>query len=188
MAKRENKIIVNNHENLHDYGLDSKSRTINLIGDIDEEQYHNFSCNITALENENTTPIKVFLKTGGGEIDSGIAIIERIKLSPCEVHIYAQGYVASIGIFILASGDKRIGTNLTLYMHHESSYEIDNNHKNNKAYVKQQEIEDIKLSKWLSKQTKKDFKFWKELGVSIDYYFDSEQAFEYGLIDEIIEI
>lgn len=188
MAKNKNIINSNNNENLHDFGYDITSRTIYLIGDIDKDSYHTFVCNMTALENQNHNPIKIILKTDGGEIDSGIGIIERIKLSPCEINITAQGYVASIGIFILASGDKRNATSLTNFMHHESSYTMDDKHKTNKAYVKHMENEDIKLCKWLSKQTKKDFKFWKDLGVSIDHYFTSEHAYEYGLIDEIIEI
>jgi ATP-dependent Clp protease protease subunit len=177
-----------NNDLLHEVGLDIKSRTIKLVGDIDEDAFYNFSCNMTMLENISNEPINLNLSTGGGEIDYGIAIVERIKTSKCEVHIQAFGFVGSIGIFILASGDKRSATTLTNFLHHEDSYETDKQHKANKAYVKYMENADNIRCRWLAKQTKRDFKFWKDLGVSIDHYFFSEEALTYGLIDEIIEI
>lgn len=189
MAKKNPKIDDTfEHDKLYDFGVDVKSRTIKLIGDIDEDSFYILSCNLTTLENESNQPIKIILKTDGGCIDSGMAIIERIKSSICEIHIHAMGFIASMGILILASGDKRTCSSMTSFMHHESSYCISDRHKNNKSYVKVQENQDIKMCKWLAKQTKKDYKFWKDLGVHVDHYFEADQAFEYGLIDEVLDI
>lgn len=189
MAKKNPKIEdILEHDKLYDFGVDVKSRTIKLIGEIDEDSFYIFSCNLTTLENESNQPIKIILKTDGGDVDSGIAIIERMKSSTCEIHIHATGLIASMGILILAAGDKRTCSTLTHFMHHESSYPIHDRHKNNKHYVKVMESSDIRMCKWLAKQTKKDYKFWKDLGVSIDHYFEADQAFEYGLIDEVLDI
>jgi ATP-dependent Clp protease protease subunit len=170
---------------LFDMGIDRASRTLILNGEVDEDFLYKAECGITLLESLGDSEITIRLKTQGGDIYYGNAVVDRVLNSTCPIHIHAYGEICSMGIFILASGESRSTSELTCFMHHEDSYAFDSRHSHNKNFVKAMEIMDIKMCKWLATRTKKDFNFWKKTGVDVDHWFTAEQALEYGLIDEI---
>jgi ATP-dependent protease ClpP protease subunit len=173
-----------NLELLLDFGVDEKSRTIILTGDVDEDMLHNLEIGMCQLEKLADTMIFIRLNTGGGDVSYGLSIIDRILTSKCEVHIHASGEICSMGIPILAAGTVRTASPLTSFMWHESSYKVSDRHANNKNYVKYNEKLDDKICRWMATRTKKDYKFWKALGVKQDYWFFAEEAHDMGLIDE----
>lgn len=183
MARKQ----IESTELLTEFGCDVESRTVVIDGEIEEGSFYNFNVAMTTLENKSSEPITIKLNSGGGDVLEGNAIIGRIVASPCEINIEAYGIIASMAVYILASGDHRSAHELTTFMHHECSYGSDDKHSQNKAYVKHTEAEQTTRNKWLTKRTKKDLKFWQTTGVGVDYYFTPDQALEFGLIHEIFE-
>ncbi len=172
--------------NLFDYGVDEKSRTILLYGEIDDNPTYMFECAMTLLEGLSKDPINIRLNTIGGSIMVGNSIVDRILSPSCETHIHASGEVASMGVFILASGDYRTASSLTAFMHHEDAYEAEGRHSHNKNYIKFAERQDLIMCQWLATRTNKDAKFWKTTGVELDHWFTVKEALEYGLIHEVV--
>lgn len=184
MAKKK---IDTSNDILFDHGVDTHSRTIILNGEVNDDLLYIVDTGITHLEKLSSEPINIRLSTCGGSVYAGNAIIDRILTSSCEVHIHAYGEICSMGVFILASGNYRSSGILTMFMTHESNYELEGKHSANKGYIKASEMLDNIMCKWLADRTQKDFKFWKSAGVGVDHWFTSETALEYGLIDEIIK-
>ena len=181
MAKKTDSL-----ELLLDFGIDEKTRSISLFGDVNEDMLHDLNVGMSHLEKINNETITIRLSTHGGSVAYGLAIIDRITSSVCETHIHAAGEICSMGIFILASGSVRTASPLTMFMHHETSYDFDDKHSSNKNYVKFNDKLDDRMCRWLAKKTKKDFLFWKKAGVGVDHWFFAEEALDYGLIDEIM--
>jgi ATP-dependent Clp protease protease subunit len=171
---------------LFEYGIDEKSRTITLIGEVDDDMLHVVECGLTHLERLNNESITIRLNSGGGSVTSGLSIIDRIQESTCEINIHASGQICSMAILILAAGDFRTANNLTQFMHHEETYDSPGRHSQNKGFIAFSDKFDDMLCKWLATRTTKDFKFWKSTGVGIDHWFTSVDAKNYGLIHEII--
>lgn len=179
MAKISEKI-----EQIYETGLDTKSRTLLLQGEVDDEMLHNVECSLTILENISKEPINIRLSTGGGNVYAGCAIIDRIENSPCEIHIHAAGEIMSMGILLLAAGDVRTSGELTVFMWHEESDTVEGRLSQSKSYLKFSDKLDDRLCRWMGTRTKKPYKFWKDLGKGQDYYFFKEEAIEIGLINE----
>ncbi len=176
------KNIKDSVDMIFETGLDTNSRSIILQGSVDEEMLHSLECSMRVLENLSNDPIHIRLSTGGGDVYQGIAIIDRIEQSPCEVHIHACGEVMSMGILILASGDVRTSNSLTTFMWHEESGEVEGRLSQSKSYIKFSDKLDDRLCRWMGTRTKKPYKFWKDLGKGSDYYFFKEEALEIGLL------
>lgn len=165
-----------------------KQRLITFTGEVIEEMVPLFSSAMKLLENASNRPITIKLQTRGGDIDSGMNIIDTITQSKCDVKIIATGTVGSIGILILAAGDKRESSQFTSFVHHEdrlSFPEITPLSEIIKQVNQQIHQDDIRC-KWLSDRTKLDFKTWKGLGIGEDFVFDAKKALEIGLIHKII--
>lgn len=171
---------------LFEYGIDEKSRTITLLGEVDDDMLHIVECGLTLLERQNNEPIHIRLNSGGGEVTAGLSIIDRIQESTCEINIHASGQICSMAVLILAAGDFRTANHLTQFMHHEEVYDNSGRHSQNKGFVKFSERFDDMLCKWLATRTEKDAKFWKTTGVGVDHWFTASEAETYGLIHEVI--
>ena len=71
-------------------------------------------------------------------------------------------------------------------MFHESSYDVEGKHSENKSYIKFSDIDEKHLNRWLATRTKKPADFWNKLGVGSDYWFLAEEAKTLGLVEEIV--
>ena len=63
-------------------------------------------------------PIKLFINSFGGEVYSGLAIVDTIKQSKTPVHTISLGASMSMGFWIYLAGHKRyVGEHATLMFH-----------------------------------------------------------------------
>jgi ATP-dependent Clp endopeptidase proteolytic subunit ClpP len=168
------------------YGVNFKERTIRLTGEINNEHFQLVDSALTELEAQGRKSVTVIINSPGGDMYEALAIIGRLKRSPCHIVTEGYGQIMSASTLILASGDKRRVSEYAFFMHHEASYGVDGRHSEIKNQVKQADREDDKWCEWMSKFTKKDKKFWKSNGVGVDAYFSVEELLEHGVIDEII--
>lgn len=168
------------------YGVNFKERSIRLTGEISEEHFELVDSALTELESQGRKSVTVVINSMGGDMYQALAIIGRLKRSPCHIVTEGYGQIMSAATLILAAGDRRKVSSYAFFMHHEASYGAEGRHSEIKNAVKQADKEDDKWCEWMAEFTKKDKKFWKTNGVSLDAYFTVEELLEFGVVDEII--
>jgi ATP-dependent Clp protease protease subunit len=89
------------------YSLLLKERIIFINGEINEETSCLIISEILYLQalNQKET-ITIYISSPGGEVNSGLAIYDIIKSSPCPIETIGIGICASMGALILSSGTK----------------------------------------------------------------------------------
>lgn len=104
-------------ENLHNYNIDEKNRTIFLSSEgetageengIDYEVTIKFQKNLYLLNSINHEPITIHMLCIGGDTDYGMGIYDLIKSSPSKITIIANSYCCSMATIILQSASNRI--------------------------------------------------------------------------------
>jgi ATP-dependent Clp protease protease subunit len=135
-------------------------------------------------------PIKLFVNSPGGEVNSGFAIYDTIRFIKSEVKIINTGLCASIAtiINIAAKKENRFGMPNTRFLIHQplimgqvygqaSDLEI-----TAKEILKTRE----KINEMLAKECGQDLKKVED-DTSRDYWMNSEEALKYGLISKIVK-
>lgn len=161
------------------------SRTLRIIGEINEESYREFSEQLEALELQSNKPINIELNSSGGTTYDAIAFGSRIKRSPCETIITGYGLVASAAVLILASGTKRRLTRCSWVMVHEDQGKVKGSvSEMEKELTHLRDLED-QWADMLSQLTKSSKGNWALLH-KYTTYLRAKQCLELGLIEEII--
>ena len=144
------------------------------------------------LESEDPDKeIDLYINTPGGSITDGMAIVDTMNYIKCPVSTICVGMAASMGSVLLASGEKgkRFATpNSEILIHQPlisgglagqtTEIKIHADHM-----VKTRE----KLNKLLSEKTGQSLE-QIEKDTERDHYMTAQEALEYGLIDEIIDV
>ena len=168
---------------LHD-GVDVVNASMTIDGPISAASYRKFDKQLTLLEHLQSDRITIYLNSGGGEVYSMFAYIDRIMNSACKIDIVAVGLVASAAIGILAAGEARSGYPHTSFMFHSIAGGIDGSLPVQDNELKHTKQLSVRWCKFLAERTKKPYAFWKSLGKHADYYFDYDKAWEWGLLNE----
>jgi ATP-dependent Clp protease protease subunit len=134
------------------------------------------------------TPIKLLINSEGGDVYSGFGIIEAIRNSETPIHTICHGQAQSMGLLILAAGNKRfIGAYSTL-MYHEINWEVDYQpRKHHRQELKEgdrsQEIYDSLLVSF-TKLDHNALNMHKD--TSSYWYINAEDALRFNIVDEIL--
>lgn len=84
-----------------------KNRIVTLFGEINMRVAREFTAKMIALSYDSDAPIKVFINSPGGHVESGDTIHDVIKFVKPEVKIIGTGWVASAGALIYAAAQKK---------------------------------------------------------------------------------
>lgn len=84
-----------------------KQRTITLFGEINQEVAEKVTQNLLCLDAESDDPIKVFINSQGGHVESGDSIFDMIRFVKSKVYIIGTGWVASAGALIYSAPPKK---------------------------------------------------------------------------------
>jgi ATP-dependent Clp protease, protease subunit len=162
-------------------------RILNIIGDIDLENFKEFSVLLDALENKGSeTDIHIRLSSPGGDVYSALAFASRIRLSQCNIIITAYGTVASAAVLVLAAGDYRIMAKESWVMVHEESGEgsfasVEVLERETKHARRMEDQWDDLLAQW----TRTDRTIWANLHKKTTY-LTAQDCLQLGLIEKII--
>lgn len=98
-----------------------KSRTVFICGEINQELAEKVCSQLLILQEISDEPIKVFINSQGGHVESGDTIHDIIQFIKPEVKIIGTGWVASAGITIYLAADKENRYSLpnTRYLIHQ---------------------------------------------------------------------
>jgi len=177
---------------------DKVNRTYVISGCIDEEIAKQVVWVITKINEidnsafEELNPnkyqplsIKLIINTPGGEVLQGFSIVDAIESSLTPVITIATGQVASMGVPIFLAGHERYATRHAWFMLHNMSSGLWGSSQDLKLTAEHidklmKQYENILFSKTKFPKDK-----WESiLKEKIDYWFDVEEAKEYGFVDK----
>lgn len=165
-----------------------KDRIIMLSGEVNDDSANLIVAQLLFLESEDPDKdIYLYINSPGGSITSGMAIYDTMQYIKPDVCTICTGLAASMGAFLLSSGQKgkRYALPNSEIMIHQplggfqgQATDID---------IQAKRILKIKdtLNKLLSEQTGQPLEKIKK-DVERDYFMEPKEAQEYGLIDKIM--
>lgn len=169
-----------------------RERIIMVNGPIEETMAGLIVAQLLFLASESSErEVNLYISSHGGSVDAGLAIYDTMRHLPCPVGTTCVGYAASFGTVLLMAGDKgrrRALPHARIHMHQPliqgglggQATDIDIHAREilhtrdvlNGLYVYHtgQPLERIQ------RDTERDF------------FMSTEEAIEYGLIDEVLEL
>jgi len=164
-----------------------KTRSILISGEIDKKMAEKVVSQLLMLESENDKPIKVFIDSPGGDVDSAYAIFDMIRFVKPKVFMIAMGLAASAGALILLAGDRenRFGFPNSHYLIHQPLSGVRGVATEIEIHAKEIEKTRQKINALIAQETGKKLK-QVEKDTDRDYWMSAEEALEYGLISKII--
>lgn len=98
-----------------------KSRTIIISGEINQALAEKVTSQLLMLQEMSDEPIKLFINSQGGHVESGDTIHDMIKFVKPRVIVIGTGWVASAGItiYLAANKEDRYSLPNTRYMIHQ---------------------------------------------------------------------
>ncbi len=164
-----------------------KSRTVLLFGEINDKVARAVTAQLIALSSENDKPIRMFINSPGGHVESGDTIFDIIRFVRAPVQVVGTGWVASAGalIFIAAKKENRFCLPNTRFMLHQPSGGTMG--KASDIAIEAKEI--IRMRQRLNET------FAKETGQPLEkitrdternYWMSADEAVTYGLVSKVI--
>ena len=163
-----------------------KERIVFLVGPVNDQVANLVVAQMLFLESEDSEkPINFYINSPGGSVTAGMSIYDAMKFVKAPVHTLCLGQAASMGAFLLSSGDERRALPNSRIMIHQplggfqgqaTDMEI---HMNEMIRIKSM------LNEILAKNTNKSLK-QIEKDTDRDNFMSSEEAKDYGLIDEVV--
>ena len=165
-----------------------KERVIFIVGPIEDHMANLVVAQILFLESENPDKdISIYINSPGGSVTAGMAIYDTMQFTKPDISTLCIGQAASMGAILLAGGtkDKRYALPHSRVMIHQplggfqgqaSDFDI---HAKEILKIREQ------LNSVLSLHTGQTM---ETIGKDTerDNFMDSEEAREYGLIDNVL--
>ena len=101
-----------------------KARTVLVTGEVNQELAEKVISQLLLLDADSQEPIRVFITSNGGHVDSGFAIHDVLRFVRSEVISIGAGWVASIAVPILfgaAKKENRLSLPNTRFLIHQPS-------------------------------------------------------------------
>lgn len=172
--------------------LDLYSRLLNeriifICGEIDDNLANIVVSELLYLDSLGNEDISLYINSPGGSVTSGMAIYDTMNFIKSDVSTIGIGTCASMGAFLLSSGQK--GKRFALENTEIMIHEVLGGSKGQATEIKIQADHILylreKLNKILASNTGKSIKKINN-DTSRDHYLSANEAIKYGLIDEII--
>lgn len=167
------------------------NRIISITGTIDSKMSNNIVQMLIALNSKSDEEITMLISSPGGEITSGLAIYDAMKITTAPIRTVAVGTVASMAAVLFSSGTKgrrQMFPSSRIMIHNPRIAGSD-------SVLTSTEI--IELGKNLQKMSAitnsiladNTGKSLKQLNKDTlaDNWMDAGEALAYGLADEILE-
>ena len=172
------------------YSLLLKERIIFLGTQINDQVANTIIAQLLYLSNQDPEKeIQMYINSPGGVIYAGMAIYDTMQMIPNPISTVAVGVTASFGTVLLTAGTKGRRYALphaTIHMHQPLGGAQG---QATDIVIQAEEIMRLKttLLKIMAKHTGKSIEE-VEKDTDRDYYMNAEQAAEYGLVDQVLEV
>lgn len=163
-------------------------RRIYIVGEITDDLAFGTCSQINQLASAGKDDITLWIKSPGGSVSAGLAILDTMSTCGCEIRTIVMGSAASMGAVIASSGTKGkryIGVNAEM-MIHQTLGGVSGQTKD--ILLTANHIRKINnlLYSILARNTGKTL---KKISADCDrdYFLNAEEAIRYGLADKIFE-
>lgn len=163
-----------------------KERIVFFTEEVDTIPISVICASLLHLEAEDATkPIQLYINSPGGSVYDCVALIDVMEYVSCPIYTIGSGLVASAAAIILACGDKRFATKHCRIMIHQPWGGLKGRTSDLLVGVNEYTFMRDILIEMLHKKTGQTIE--KLLAdMEKDKYMSSQDALEYGLIDEIL--
>lgn len=165
-----------------------KNRIVILTGEINDITSSSIISQLLYLDSISNDDISLYINSPGGSVSAGMAIYDTMNFIKSDVSTICIGMAASMGAFLLSSGKKgkRFALPNSEIMIHQPLGGASGQATEIKIVAEHILKLKDKLNRILSKNTSKDLGDI-EKDTDRDFYMESNEALEYGLIDKIVE-
>ena len=165
-----------------------KSRTITIFGEINQKVAESTVAQLLALSVENDDPIRIFINSPGGHVESGDSIHDMIRFIKPEVKVIGTGWVASAGahIYLAAKKENRLCLPNTRFLIHQPLGGAGG--RATDIAIEAKEIIKMRrrINEIIARETGQPLER-VEKDTDRNYWMSAEEAKDYGLVSRIIE-
>ncbi len=165
-----------------------ETRTLTIFGEIDMKLAQDVVHKLLILDAESNDPIKIFINSPGGHVESGDTIFDMIRFVKSPVKVIGTGWVASAGALIYAAADKENRYSLpnTRFLLHQPM----GGARGQAADIAIEAEEILKTRKRLNET------FAEQTGQPLEkvehdtdrnFWMSAQEAIDYGLVGKIIQ-
>jgi ATP-dependent Clp protease, protease subunit len=160
------------------------SRSVMIFGPIDHHLSRSVCAQLLALSHAGNDPIKIFINSPGGHVESGDSIYDFIKFVRPTVKVIGSGYVASAAALIFVSAEKKHRHCLpnTRFMIHQPSGGIGGIEIQAAEIVKMKE----RLNQTIARETGQPVERVRR-DAERDYWMSPDEAIAYGMVGSVIK-
>lgn len=175
-----------------DRGLEKlliEARTIIVGEEIGDEIYRKLAVSLAVMEGRDPTkPVTVLVNSPGGSADAGFAMYDLLRWTSVPVRTVANGLVASAAVLVFLAAPK--GSRLSLpnsrFMLHQPSTVARGQVTDIDIAAKQIIALKRRYNSIVADVTGKSLEK-VETDADRDFWLNSKEALEYGLVDRIVE-
>jgi ATP-dependent Clp protease protease subunit len=166
-----------------------KDRIIWVSGQVDQHMSDIIQAQLLFLDSVEKKDITLYINSPGGSVLCGLGIVDLMNYINSDVATVNIGMCASMGSVLLSSGAKGKRSSLiySKVMTHQVSHGTQGNIQDTRINQMEAEKYNYILFKMLAKNCGKTFEEVLEFSRR-DRWYNSDEALEFGLIDEIIGI
>ena len=165
-----------------------RDRIIWVAGPVDDRMSTIVQAQLMFMDNTDKTDITMHIDTGGGSVKSGLSMVDVMEYVSCDIRTVNTGMAASMGSVLLGAGTKgkRSSLRFSKTMLHQSSGGAVGNIQDAKITMIEWEKTNEILFKLLGSYCNKSPE-QVMADSSRDLWLDSQEALDYGIIDEIVK-
>src|ERR1700740_2478717 len=171
------------------YSRPLKDRVVFIVGAIDDYMANLVVAQLLFLEAENPDKdIHLYINSPGGVITSGLSIYDTMRFIKPDVSTMCIGQAASMGSFLLSAGakGKRFALPNSRVMIHQPSGGAQGQATDIEIQAREILYLRERLNKMYAEHTGQPVERIAR-NVERDFFMSTEQAREYGLIDQIVD-
>jgi ATP-dependent Clp protease, protease subunit len=164
-----------------------ETRTVLIFGGIDQKLAQTVTTQLLYLDHVSHDPIKIFINSPGGHVESGDTIHDLISYVSSPVAVIGTGWVASAGthIFLAAAKERRFCLPNTRFLIHQPSGGAQG--RAGDIAIQAQEIVKMRerLAQVIAQETGQTVERVRE-DIERDYWMSTEEAKAYGILGKVI--
>lgn len=164
-----------------------RDRIIWASGTVDQQMADIIQAQLLYLDSTEKKDITLYINSPGGSVMCGLGIVDLMNYIKSDVATVNLGMCASMGSVLLSSGSKGKRSSLihSKVMTHQVSHGTQGNIQDTRINQMEAEKYNYILFKMLANNCGKTFQEVLEFSRR-DRWYNSDEALEFGLIDEII--
>lgn len=170
------------------YSLLLKERIVFLNGPINQSVASIVVAQLLYLNSVNQNqPINLYIQSPGGEVYSGLAIYDTMKMISASVSTYSVGFTGSMGTFLLSAGEagKRFALpHATIHMH-PTGGGAKGYTEDVRIATQEQERLQTQIFHLMGNNTGHTWQEIEDFFIR-DKYLNAQEAKNFGIVDEIL--